>query len=223
MFYVSMILLIILWKIDKNNIFVIWLLGISALLRFVEDVVPAMREELFSVTYPPRNCRQIKKCGILFGWKYRKGVTMPMEIILMVTYWYAGGIVFSLVYWIVGNTASNMTRFYILLGYCFWILVILLYFSGKGFKVSFYEKYKKLTRYNFKYRLFQYYLEEPERYEIGKCMVIARKKKKREMYVAVKMADSQEVIKDVLFCAEKPCHKNEMYTLYEICKVRYIE
>lgn len=87
-------------------------------------------------------------------------------------------------------------------------------------KKSFLARFKKVNIYNFFYLITGAEYPYPRRK--GKCKIVSECRKGKRNYVTVKMLDTGEVKRKILFPGNKRQGEDPTYSLYEICKVLYI-
>lgn len=107
-------------------------------------------------------------------------------------------------------------------------ILMAFFFIGWTTKVCFLNKFKRITKVNIKY-LFARLLfvdaaeKEPSAVLCGKCSIISRKLIKRREVVTIRLIEIGEVVETVLLGSNKEYKGGEVYKLYEICGVKYID
>lgn len=121
----------------------------------------------------------------------------------------------------IGGSIYYLAHGFLLLFLVFTVVLLLIIFRIE-YKI-FIQKFKRLTRHNWWHIILNYYRPRKSPEKIGKCEILSEKKIKKKIFVTVKVIDTEETFSEVIFSAKRRNGKKQIYNLYEICKVKYIE
>lgn len=100
------------------------------------------------------------------------------------------------------------------------VFIVMITLMVKAEKIAFKNRYKKLNRYNWKYFMNGFKLNQTPA-ELGKCRIISINRKRGDKYVTVEILSSGKILENILFCGK--LNIRETYMLYEICRLKYVD
>lgn len=107
-------------------------------------------------------------------------------------------------------------------------VVLMLLFGMWATKICFLYKFKKLNWKNVKYLIKRLSFvnaveKEPRAFPVGKCIIADKKNKRRGKVATVTLVKGKGTLTNVLLTGDRDYKDNEVYKLYEICGVKYID
>lgn len=106
--------------------------------------------------------------------------------------------------------------------------IMVVFFIILAKKMCFIYKFKKLNRKNVKYLIRRLIFvnaveKEPGAIPLGKCIIISKERKIRRKFAAVNLIKRKTTLRNVLLIGDREYKDGEVYKLYEICGVKYID
>lgn len=180
---------------------------------------PKDKEEWALIEYPKQRYRKKKRYDFFHGFKFEN---VPVELVWMDRILTIQFIVCSVFLWITGD-GSKVSGTVIEQIFVLCAMLTGLVSLNQIYKVAFYNKYKRLSKCNWRYRLgWDAFGQQPQKNKIGKCNIIEEQKISRRKYYTVQEKRTGNVYKKVMYCGVGRCDISKEYMLYEICKVKYI-
>lgn len=182
--------------------------------------MPGFYREIIT-DYPRESCVEPKICKWMFPYNHShpdKG--LPKEIYVQGIAVYIGYLVYSVLLFVI-LPFNEVISSYLAVCYLFYFVIVMWICVHRGTMKSFYARYKIMNRYNF-FRTALLANKTPYPQLKGKCEILSERRKRKKIFVMVRMLEDGEVIEDVLLSGCKKEGKNQTYHMYEICKVKYI-
>lgn len=188
------------------------------------------------VVFPPEQVGTPKYFRFLFTYAHFDVERVPK---IAIKYIYTDGVIaavfgifmIGVLFWQSGILGETTIPLYVLPAFFVTVYTVLVIFRGFAFeikanRITFKNKYKKITWGNVKYLLWRGLFvgtneKEPSCITLGKCCVIDVRKKGRKKYADVRMVKDGEIYRDVLM--ECDTKTDTECWLKEICRVKYIE
>lgn len=184
------------------------------------------RKELEIVGYPKEGYQDAKRLQIVQRKENQEETKMPLEIIQMRVTIFVVFVSFSLFLWLFYACPYTRELTFLICGLdIIFTGASMIVLTDRAFCFIFYKRFKRLTIYNWRYRLGLYRHinnPQPKTAKLGKSVIIGEIPKRKRVYYTVRVKKSRNVYEKVMYCGEMPCDKMKEHMLYEICGVRYI-
>ncbi len=221
---------IILMVITKNEVLRVW--GVTLLLQeiFLVRVNDIYKEQ--DHFFPEESCRHPKHFSLLFrhaGFDINRVPKLAIVDVYITIWMSILADILLLLVTLNGIFSGEIYRELLWTVFSMWLLLDILYglfFYTITSVVCFLYKFKRITKSNLKYMIARNILinrseKEPSAVFLGKCRILSKQRKGKA--AKVEMINEKKVLEKVLLVRNKTYKEGEVYRLFEICGVKYID
>ena len=221
---------IILMVITKNDVLLVW--GVTLLLQEISLVRISEICEPQDRIFPEESYRHPKYFLFLFRHTRLGTARVPKLVIVAMYITILMSILADILLLIItlnGIFSGEIHMELLWTVFTMWLLLNILFFMFSEVQASvvcFLYKFKRITKSNMKYMIARIILmnqseKEPGAVFLGKCIILS--KQRRGKVAKVEIINEKKVLEKVLLVRNKTYQEGEVYGLYEICGVKYID